>query len=88
MNAVKHGGMRGAKFRAVLEDLGFLVFADNHTRHGFFVRHADGRPLAFYELFHEDLAFRFGWIENEHGNGRTDCISWPELYERITRRKA
>ena len=79
--------MKGPKLRQVLEDLGFLVFIDEHTQRGRFVRHADGRPLAFYDMT-EDGAFRHGWVEHERGNGRTDCIDWPTFYNVVTHRNA
>lgn len=78
--------MRHEKFRAVLEDLGFLVLRVAGGRDAFYVRHADSRPLGFYRL-DEHGAFHSGWVEHERGDGRTDCIDWPTLYDLVTRRK-
>jgi len=79
--------VNGAKFQAVLEDLGFLVFIDTHSNRGRFVRFADGTPYAFYSM-NEDGAFRHGWVKHDRGHGRSDFTDWPNFYDRITRRKA
>ena len=69
--------MKGAKLRAHLEDLGYLVLVGGPL--SFYVRTARGGQVAFYDLCDDDASYRFGWVQNASGNGRTDCNSWIEF---------
>lgn len=71
--------MRGPKLRAILEDLDLLVLQGHGSFH---VRDSKGAAIATYDLT-EDLAFRFGWVDNKRGDGRTDCLSWVEFYAEL-----
>jgi hypothetical protein len=65
--------VKGAKLRAHLEDLGYLVLV--------------GGPRC-YDLCDEDAAFRFGWVQNTTGDGRTDCNSWIEFTTELMERES
>lgn len=73
--------MRAPKLRAILEDLGFLIFSEEPR--GLYVRLATGRQVAFFDVT-EDKAFRHGWVEVKAGTGRRDCLSWSEFYAVLT----
>ena len=79
--------MKGAKLQEVFEDLDFIVLIDKHSQRGRFVRHANGQPLAFFQMT-EDGAFRHGWVEHSRGDGRTECLDWPTFYHLVTHRTA
>lgn len=73
--------MRGPKLRAILEDLDLHVLNQRRTYHVY--RNLEQAPVASYDLS-EDLAYRFGWVENHnHALGRIDCLSWVEFYSEM-----
>jgi hypothetical protein len=78
--------VKGAKLRAHLEDLGYLVLVGGPRC--YYVRDQNGQQVGFYDLCDEDAAFRFGWVQNTTGDGRTDCNSWIEFTTELMERES
>jgi hypothetical protein len=73
--------MRGPKLRAILEDLDLHVLSQRRTFHVY--NNLEHAAVASYDLS-EDLAYRFGWVENRNrALGRLDCLSWMEFYAEL-----
>ena len=78
--------MKGAKLHECLADLGFIVYPDKNSTRGHFVRWPNGSPLGFYQLTRDDI-YRTGWVESPRSQGRIDCPTWTNFYDRITKAK-
>ena len=69
--------LKGARLRAHLEDLGYLVFSGGPLM--FVVAKTNAKTVANYSVSDDDASFLWGWVEHRKGTGRTDCLSWIEF---------